>query len=306
MIKASAGERYWQVDVFAHSPGGGNPLGVVLGAQHWSTERMQAFARWTNLVETTFVLSPSDPAASYHLRIFTPEREIAFAGHPTVGSAHVVLEQSGIDQPLALVQQCAAGLLPIRINGSGAAREIAVRSPSARVLEQHPNPTPALTELLAGRTLGAMGCALVEGGRRWWLAELASEASVRSWQPDHALIAALARADQCLGLCVFAQAADATGEFQLVVRAFPAGVGIIEDPASGAANGLIGTWLALARPHGPLARGYVVSQGREMGKDASLRIDFDEDAAVWVGGRSHTVLEGALNWPWPDHDASAS
>src|SRR5687767_9476688 len=83
--------RYYQVDVFPATPGGGNPLGVVLDADDWPDARMQAFAAWTDLVETTFVLPPRAPGASYRVRIFTPAREIPFAGHPTLGTAHVVL-----------------------------------------------------------------------------------------------------------------------------------------------------------------------------------------------------------------------
>lgn len=300
MIEAawhSEAERYWQVDVFAHSAGGGNPLGVVSGAQHWSSERMQAFARWTNLVETTFILPPRTAQASYRLRIFTPEREIAFAGHPTVGSAHVVLQHGGMDTA-TLVQECDAGLLPLRVCGDGSSQEIAVRAPAATLLQQLPQPPSGLARILHEQTLGELGCALVEGGRRWWLAQFRDEAEVRQWRPDHAAIAELAVADQCLGLCVFARASDARGDYQLVVRAFPAGVGIVEDPASGAANGLIGAWLAQALPQDPLAAGYVVSQGREMGKDARLRVSF-EQGGVWVGGRSQTVIEGALHWQWP-------
>jgi PhzF family phenazine biosynthesis protein len=79
------------------------------------------------------------------------------------------------------------------------------------------------------------------------------------------------------------------------VRAFPAGVGIVEDPASGAANGLIGAYIARSDPHGPLARGYTVSQGREIGHDARLSVRI-EGSAVWVGGHSHIVIDGALHW----------
>jgi PhzF family phenazine biosynthesis protein len=266
---------------------------------------MQAFATWTALVETTFVLPPRAPGADYRVRIFTPQREIAFAGHPSVGSAHVVLELGlhGHDRPL-LLQDCDAGVLPLRVSGSGAMREIAVRSPKARIVQQSVHAPAELASILDGLSLGKLGCALLEGGRRWWLAELQHEAAVRSWSPPHAAIAALARAHDCLGLCVFARAHDAADDYQLVVRAFPAGVGIVEDPASGAANGLIGAWLAQADPTGPWRAGYSVSQGREMGKDARLRVQIDDDGSIWVGGRSFTVIRGALDWPWPDASGS--
>jgi len=285
---------YLQLDVFSETPGGGNPLGVVLRADDWDGAAMQRFAAWTGLVETTFVLAPTEPSASYRLRIFTPRREIPFAGHPTVGSAHAVLE-CGLALPREglLIQQCAAGLLPIRVDAKDS--RLFVQAPRASVL---PPPPPLLADvdgLLEGMPRGALPPAFVEGGRRWWIAEIGDEAALRSWQPDHAAIAALAHASDSLGLCVFARVPDAP--YQLVVRAFPAGVGIVEDPASGAANGLIAAWLAEAEPDGPLARGYRVSQGREIGHDATIDIHIEADREVWVGGRTHTIVAGRLRWP---------
>jgi PhzF family phenazine biosynthesis protein len=123
------------------------------------------------------------------------------------------------------------------------------------------------------------------------VAEFADEAALRRWRPDHAAIGALAKASDSLGLCAFARSRQA--DYELVVRAFPAGVGIVEDPASGAANGLIAAWIAQREPAGPLAAGYRVSQGREIGRDAAIVIRV-EAGAVWVGGRTHTVLDGRL------------
>ena len=289
--------RYFELDVFCDRPGGGNPLGVVVGADAWSDTAMQAFARWTDLVETTYLLAPSTPAASYRVRIFTPQREIAFAGHPSIGSAHAALE-AGIAVPrdCQLVQECQAGLLPIRIEGEGEgdARRLSVQSPRSRVLARGIDAHPLLVGILTGVEPGPLPPAFVEGGRRWWLAEFASEAALRQWRPDHAAIGALAGASDSLGLCAFAR--SDSGEFELCVRAFPAGVGIVEDPASGAANGLIGAWIAEAEPDGPLARGYRVSQGREIGHDARIDVRIDADGAVWVGGRTATIVDGTVNW----------
>jgi PhzF family phenazine biosynthesis protein len=288
--------RYLQLDVFSARAGGGNPLGVVVDAVGWTSEHMQAFAAWTGLVETTFVLAASTPAASYRLRIFTPTREIPFAGHPTIGSAHAVLE-TGVTVPkdARLVQECGAGLLPIRIEGDGEGRNLFVQAPAARVLPEGLDDVPLLRAALGDRRLGALRPVFVEGGRRWWIAEFADEAELRSWQPDHAAIGALAKSTDCLGLCVFARS-GAGGTYDVVVRAFPAGVGIVEDPASGAANGLIAAWIAQSEPHGALARGYRVSQGREIGRDASILIVI-EGRDVWVGGRTHTIVDGFATWP---------
>ncbi len=285
--------RYLQLDVFADAIGGGNPLGVVLDAHDWSDAAMQGFAGWTNLVETTFVLPPTSPKASYRLRIFTPSREIPFAGHPSIGSAHAALDFGGVQaRDGLLVQECGAGLLPIRVEGEGALRRLFVQAPPARVLHTGID-EPLLRDVLGGLALGALPPAFVEGGRRWWMAEFASESGLRAWHPDHAAIAALAKATDSLGLCAFARCTNP--KYELVVRAFPAGVGIVEDPASGAANGLIAAYVAWQEPDGPLARGYRVSQGREMGRDARIRIRIEGDA-VWVGGRTQTVVVGTTRW----------
>jgi PhzF family phenazine biosynthesis protein len=287
--------RFLQLDVFTARAGGGNPLGVVIGAEDWSPARMQAFAAWTDLVETTYLLPPIDPAASYRVRIFTPDREIPFAGHPSIGSAHAFLETGGRPSKEGLVQECGAGLLPIRVSGTGADRELAIRAPVARVVSVGLAASHSLQNVLAAVRLGQLPPALVEGGRRWWIAEFADEATLREWRPDLDSIRALARDSGALGLAAFARSGDP--DFELVVRAFPLGVGIHEDPASGAANGLIGAWIAGAEPGGPLARGYRVSQGREIGRDARLRVRIDDPTSVWVGGQTRTVIDGTLDWP---------
>jgi PhzF family phenazine biosynthesis protein len=292
--------RYLQVDVFAERAGGGNPLGVVFGADAWSADDMQRFAAWTNLVETTFVLAPSSAEASYRLRIFTPAKEIPFAGHPTVGSAHAVLESGYVSaRDGVLLQECAAGLLPIRVVGAGDERRLFVQAPVARILREGAD--AALRLALGDLECGALPPAFVEGGRRWWLAELAHESDLRAWRPDHAAIRALAHASDSLGLCVFARAAAANAaDYQLAVRAFPAGVGIVEDPASGAANGLIAAYIAQRDVGGALARGYRVSQGREIGHDATIDVRIDASGerggedAIWVGGRSWTLIDGKI------------
>lgn len=287
--------RYLQLDVFADHPGGGNPLGVVLGAAHWSDAAMQSFANWTDLVETTYLLPPRAPEASYRVRIFTPDKEIAFAGHPTIGSAHAALA-TGFAQLTdgSMVQECGAGLLPIHARGDGGAQVLLVRSPAASIVLEGLGIDARLDAILAGQALGILPPAFISGGRRWWLAELASEAALRAWQPDHAAIRALALATDSLGVCVFARSNDPA--FQLVVRAFPGGVGIVEDPASGAANGLIAAYIAEREPAGALARGYRVSQGREMGHDASIEVSIEAGGAVWVGGRTHLVIDGEVFW----------
>ncbi|NLB14521.1 MAG: PhzF family phenazine biosynthesis protein [Gammaproteobacteria bacterium] len=286
--------RFLQLDVFPARFGGGNPLGVVIDGSALDAATMQAIAAWTNLVETTFLLPPDDPQASYRVRIFTPTREIPFAGHPSVGSAHAALE-SGLCAPQdgLLWQQCGAGTLPIRVEDQGTQRRLFVQAPAASLLETGTTAATSITPLLEGHALAPLGAALVDGGRRWWLAELADAAILRQWRPEHAAIAQLAAASDSMGLCLFARENDG-----LVVRAFPAGAGIAEDPASGAANGLIAAFIAQCDgKDSALARGYEVRQGREMGHDAHLSVRIDADAAIWVGGRCNSVIDGHLQWP---------
>lgn len=284
-----------QLDVFAARPGDGNPLAVVFDAAGLDEATMQAVARWTRLPETTFVLPATAPGASYRVRIFSPRREVPFAGHPSIGTAHAVL-QAGLAAPVhgRLVQECAVGLLPIEVEGDGPAQRLSVRAPRARVLEAGNTGDPRLGPVLADLPLGKLPPVLMDGGRRWWLAELRDEASLRALSPPWAGIAALAAATDSMGLCVFARCADK--KYDLAVRAFVGQPAQVEDAASGAANATLAAWLheagALPRADGR----YVVSQGREVGHDARLHLRVDEDGEVWSGGQVQTVVRGTLDW----------
>ena len=127
----------------------GNPVAVVLDADDLADEEMQRIANWTNLSETTFVLKPTISGPAYRLRIFTPTHELPFAGHPTIGSCHAVLE-AGIVAPEdgRLVQECGAGNLPLRIEGDGPERRIWVEAPEAKLMGEYPELAPALSEAL--------------------------------------------------------------------------------------------------------------------------------------------------------------
>ena len=289
--------RYLQLDVFADRPGAGNPLAVVLDAQGLDDVQMQAIARWTRLPETTFVFPPTQPGASYRIRMFSPRREVPFAGHPSVGTAHVVLE-AGLASLNGgrLIQEGVAGLLPLAVEGEGHARRISVRTPRARVVEIPQATDPRLTAVLEGLSPGALPPALMDGGRRWWLAELASEAALRSAAPHWDAIAALAERTESMGLCAFARA-DAGRDYDLVVRAFVGAPARFEDAASGAANATLAAWL---NHNGALpGRGgrYTVSQGREVGFDARLHLSVDADGDVWSGGQVCNVVRGSIDWP---------
>jgi len=286
---------YLQLDVFAHRPGTGNALGVVLDAHDLDTAAMQAFANWTNLSETTFVLPPTVPEASYRLRIFTPKSELPFAGHPSVGTAHAVLE-AGLARPVdgRLVQECAAGLLPVRVIGQGATRVISVRAPRSRQLTVGDDALALLPAALAGSRLGALKPELVNNGPSWWCAELADENAVRTMAPNLSLIAELTTASSAVGLAVFARCAAT--DYQIVVRAYCPADGIPEDPVTGSANAAIAAHLLHNAALGSLGKRYVVSQGREVGRDGRIEVEMDADDEVWIGGQTQTVIRGELDW----------
>ena len=287
--------RYVQLDVFADRPGAGNPLAVVLDADGLDDATMQAIARWTRLPETTFVFPATSAEASYGLRIFSPRREVPFAGHPSVGTAHAVLD-AGIATPRdgLLVQEGVAGLLPLRVEGSGMARTVAVRTPRARVAEIAGAADPRLVDVLRGLPLGDLPPALMDGGRRWWLAEVADEAALRGADPDWNAIAALAERTASMGLCVFARSDDPV--YYLAVRAWVGAPAQFEDAASGAANATLAAWLA-SQDALPSADGfYRISQGREVGHDAIIELQVDDEGEVWSGGRACTVVKGQIAW----------
>jgi PhzF family phenazine biosynthesis protein len=301
MTATSMTRGYVQLDVFATRPGAGNPLAVVLDAQGLDDAAMQAIARWTRLPETTFVFPAESDDASYRIRIFSPRREVPFAGHPSVGTAHAVLD-AGLAVPRAgassgkfLIQDGIAGKLPLQVQGEGRERTIAVRTPRARVQEIATPDDPRLRDALAGLSLGMLPPVLMDGGRRWWIAELENEHALRATTPDWTAISALADATDSMGLFVFARSEDPV--YYLAARAFVGAPAQFEDAASGAANATLAAWLAdqqaLPSTHGF----YRVSQGREVGFDAIIELQVDDRGDVWSGGRAVTVVTGALEWP---------
>lgn len=284
--------RFAQLDVFADRPGAGNALAVVLDAEDLDTQSMQAFASWTNLSETSFLLPATRPEADFRVRIFTPRQELPFAGHPAVGSAHAALEAGMVvtDQG-HLVQECAAGLLPMRVDGADAAQRIFVRAPQGRAVRLSPD-QQAWSGVLDGLQLGALPAVLIDNGPHWWIVELADEGSVRSMAPDLAAIARLTEATGAVGVAFYAHSGNT--HYQLVVRAFCPADGIPEDPVTGSANAAIGSWLQ--QNDALRSRRYVASQGREVGRDGRVHVEVDNLRNVWIGGQTQSVVSGTLDW----------
>jgi PhzF family phenazine biosynthesis protein len=278
--------RFLQLDVFAEKPGLGNPLGVVLDAEDLNTEQMQALAAWLNLSETTFVL-PSTQDSRYQVRIFTPKQELPFAGHPSVGTAYAVLN-TGITKSLNgfLIQNCAAGELPVRVIDSANAITTSVRAPKAKIL-QTIDALPGELELIGA----GLNPALINNGPSWWCVELSNETAVRELKPALQAIANFTQRTQAVGLAVFARSAHA--DYSVVVRAFCPADNIPEDPVTGSVNACIAAYL---HQHQRVGNSYVASQGQEVGRDGRIQIEIDEHDEVWIGGHSQIVLRGELAW----------
>lgn len=288
--------RYLQLDVFAHRIGAGNPLAVVFDAQDLDTAAMQSFAAWMHLPETIFLLPPQ-AGGDYRVRIFTPRQELAFAGHPSLGAAWAAIDARRVPADSeSLLQECAAGLLPIAIAHDATGMRISVRAPHARRCD-HDRATPLrLDAALAGWPRGALAPGLWDNGPRWWVVELDAAPDrpdpVRSLQPDLNAILALA-GDDALGLAVFARSREPGYDY--VVRAFCPSDGIAEDPVTGSANAAIAAALLEVGRLKPGDR-YSVSQGREVGRDGCVEVRIDEDGEVWIGGRVQAVIRGTVEW----------
>jgi PhzF family phenazine biosynthesis protein len=282
---------FLQLDVFTDKPYYGNALAVILNAEDLDTAAMQRIANWTNLSETIFLLPPTTPQADYRVRIFTPASELPFAGHPSVGAAYAVLVSGRVDgNKRELVQECAAGLLPVRVEGGGTERLIHVQAPDARFAPADPALAPLLKE--------ALGVAPVAAPRNicngpWWLtADLGEAAVVRGLKPDLAKVAEATRRHGAVGLTVFGR--EHSGDAAYAVRAFCPADGIPEDPVTGSANAVIGAYLHATDP--AYARGgrYRASQGREVGRDGVVEVTVSADGRTSIGGRCVICVEGTL------------
>lgn len=285
---------YLQLDVFADRPGAGNPLGVVVDADGLDGVAMQAFAAWTNLSETIFFLPP-EPGADYRIRIFTPRSELPFAGHPSVGAAWAALDLGlAPADAVHLVQQCAAGRLPVRVEGPPDDRVLHVRAPKARRVDVESRHLALLHAAATGFAPGTLPAALWNNGPSWWLVELADAAAVRTLTPDLAAIAALTTATDAVGLAVFGRSRD--DDHALAVRAFCPADNIPEDPVTGSVNACIAAALHAAGALPGHDGRYIASQGRELGRDGRVHVQVDGDGEVWIGGRVQAVIRGGVDW----------
>ena len=304
------------VDVFTNTALLGNPVAVVLGADGLSDAQMQAFARWTNLSETTFVLQPTPEGlaagADYRLRIFTPAGELAFAGHPTLGSCHAWLAQGGQPRnPEQVLQECKKGLIPITASAQGALFFEAPSLDSQEISEEELAPVLQALGLEREQLLMARS---LHNGSPWLGLLLDHPDTVLGVEPDFAALkrlgakaglAAIHEAEEEAPLIgrssrearAFAKQAEEAAQGktnssppQLEVRAL-IGETNSEDPVTGSLNAALAQWLT---GEGLLNTPYIAAQGVCVGRDGQVHVQTGANGKLWVGGHTVTVTSGRV------------
>jgi len=266
-----------QVDVFTTTPYRGNPVAVVLDGSGLSTEAMQRFAHWTNLSETTFVLPPGAPDADYHVRIFTPVAELPFAGHPTLGTCHAWLGAGGAPRrDGVIVQECGAGLVPIRRTVDG----LAFAAPP--LIRSGPVEESLVDEIAAAFGISRreiVDAAWADNGPGWVALMLESADAVLALRPGFI----------DLDVGVVGPHPEGSAEAFEVRAFFPKDGVLVEDPVTGSLNASLAQWLLGS---GRASAPYVARQGTALGRSGRVHVSRDGDGAIWVGGGTVTCVAG--------------
>lgn len=276
-----------QVDVFTNTPFKGNPVAVVLDGNDLSTEQMQAIANWTNLSETTFVCKPTDPQADYKLRIFTPNSELPFAGHPTLGSAFAVLN-NGLQPKTSgrLVQECGIGLVTVSLDEG----KIFFTLPDPAVESINHEDLNELANALGITSDSVETGFTIDVGAVWMTLQLLDSETVRNLRPNMEKLASLTPPG-VTGVTVFGRAPEnSTAKFE--VRSFAPGEGVPEDPVCGSGNGCVAT--LVKRLELIKEAEYVTSQGNCVGRDGRVEVRFLKDGKIQIGGNAVTCIDGQL------------
>ncbi|MDM7856030.1 PhzF family phenazine biosynthesis protein [Cellulomonas alba] len=276
-----AAHRYTEVDVFTSTPLLGNPVAVVHDADDLSDAQLAAFARWTNLSETTFLLRPTRPGADYRVRIFTPGGELPFAGHPTLGTCHAWLGAGGL--PVdgdTITQDCTVGPVTIRRTGD----RLAFAAPPLR--QDRPLEDAELASALDVLGLPADAVVdhrLLDNGPAWPVLLLDAADRVLELRPDWSRAAP--------GKLGVVAPRPAGGRTAFEMRAFAPGIGIQEDPVTGSLNASVGEWLTRT---GRAPAAYVAAQGTAVGRAGRVHVEREDSGRIWVGGATVTVVEGTV------------
>ncbi|MCA8409840.1 MAG: PhzF family phenazine biosynthesis protein [Burkholderia multivorans] len=286
--------RFAQVDVFTSVPFKGNPLAVVFDADSLDHEAMLAIARWTNLSETTFVCTPTDPDADYRVRIFTPAGELPFAGHPTLGTAHAFLASGARPRTAGrLVQQCGVGRVVLREQGDG----WAFAAPPARFTPVDRADYAALAAALRSDAIDpdAEPCA-VDNGAPWLVVRLTSADACIGLAPDPAALEAITHRYGTHGLAAYApHAAGGPATFEIRCLMTGGGFGLGEDPVTGSANAALAG--LLTRQQRRPGASYTARQGTAIGRDGRVSVHYDAEGTTWIGGSTVTIVDGTFRLP---------
>jgi PhzF family phenazine biosynthesis protein len=269
-----------QIDVFTTERYRGNPVAVVLDGTGLSTGQMQRIASWENLSETTFLLPPTSPEADYRVRIFTPVAELPFAGHPTLGTCHAWLGEGGEPHDGdSIVQECGAGLVPIRRTADG----LAFAAPP--LLRSGPVEEELLAEIAAALRIERseiVDAAWADNGPGWVAVMLESAEAVLALRPGFV--------DLDVGV-VGPSTDDAEEAFE--VRAFfPKNGALVEDPVTGSLNASLAQWLLGS---GRVEAPYVTRQGTALGRSGRVYVSRDRDGVIWVAGGTVTCVVGEID-----------
>jgi len=295
--------RFHTLDVFTDTPFGGNPLAVVLDADALDGEKMQAIAAEFNLSETVFVLKPAKAGARRRkLRIFTPQAELPFAGHPTVGAGYLLAKLNLVDLDAAdsmMVLEEGVGDVPVRVS-SGNDGSLSTQMSVPRMPERGPVP-PSRAELAAMLSLAEAD--LLPGHAAWTCGvpflflpvrnrEAVAQVRLRTDLWEKLLSGWWAKS-------VFLFTTDTVSkDSQIHARMFAPAMGIAEDPATGSAASALAGFLQDQEPRDG-RRAWLIEQGFEMGRPSRIELEADiaggRVAAVRVGGNSVLISESWLN-----------
>jgi len=272
------------VDVFGDGLFAGNPLAVIADGTGLDTAEMQRIAHWLNLSETTFLLPPTDPRADYRVRIFTVDRELPFAGHPTLGSAHAWLEHGGQSRAEGVVvQECGAGLVTVRRDRDRLAFAAPPRTRTGPLDEQD------LDEVLGVLRIGrddVVDAQWVSNGPGWVAVLLESAEAVLAVQPA-------AAHERVIDVGVVGPHAGGDADFEIRGFFSVASGTLVEDPVTGSLNASIAQWLFES---GRAKGSYVAAQGTKLGRRGRVHLSQDTDGQVWVAGASRTLFSGAARF----------
>ena len=284
---------FQQVDVFTAEPYRGNPVAVVLDADGISDDEMQRFASWTNLSETTFVLTPTDPSADYRVRIFTPTSELPFAGHPTIGTCHAWLGAGGSPMAENIVQECGVGLVPLRRDGD---RLAFAAPPLARGGEVGDEYVDQVCTALGLSRDDIVAAQWADNGPGWIAVMLKSDEAVLALEPDFGVVES--SGNGIVGpYPIGVVGKSSNSETAIEVRAFFTAAGTaIEDPVTGSLNAALAQWLLAEGAAGSqvgLTAPYVAAQGTAIGRAGRVYID-EADGEIWVGGGAVAAITGQV------------